>query len=153
MISLLLFASAYMKRSSSHKNSNCKQQLSDALQMIAMLDQTVMSLQQANQDLIEGHIQKDRVIAERDQTVTTLLTKQKLDEQTIAALEDKNHQNNQLIDKLNNIVSEQLLRLEKNKSELFDCKMLRYQWMQLRKMIYGRRSEKRYITAPPRRSC
>ena len=27
--------------------------------------------------------------------------------------------------------------------------MLRYQWMQLRKMIYGRRSEKRFITELP----
>ena len=145
----MLFASAYMKRSSSHKKSNCNQQLSDALQLIAMLEQTVMSLQQANQDLIQGHIQKDRIISERDQTVTTLLTEQKLDAQTIVALEDKNHQNDLLIDKLNNIVKEQLHHLEKNKSELFDYKMLRYQWMQLRKMIYGRRSEKRYITAPP----
>ena len=145
----MLFASAYMKRSSSHKNNNCEQQLSDALQLIVMLEQTVMSLQQANQDLIQGHIQKDRIIAERDQTVTTLLTKQQLDKQTIVALEDKNNQNDLLIDKLNNIVKEQLHQLEKNKSELFDYKMLRYQWMQLRKMIYGRRSEKRYITAPP----
>lgn len=149
MICLLLFASAYMKRSSSHKNSNCKQQLSDALQLIATLEQMVMSLQQSNQDLIQGHIEKDMIIAERDQTVITLQAKQKLDKQTIEALEEKNQQNAILIDKLNNVVSEQLHRLEKNKSELFDYKMLRYQWMQLRKMIYGRRSEKHYITAPP----
>lgn len=148
MICLLLFAAAYMKRSSSHKNSNHKQQLSDALQMISMLEQTVMSLQQVNQDLIQEHIQKDRIIAERDETVATLLTNQKLDAQTIASLEDKNRQSDLLIDKLNNIVREQLHRLEKNKRELFDYKMLRYQWMQLRKMIYGRRSEKRFLTVP-----
>ncbi|HUQ65409.1 MAG TPA: IS66 family transposase [Flavitalea sp.] len=135
-----------MKRSSSHNKSNCSQLLSDARQLIAMLEQTVMSLQQANVDLIDGHVQKDRIIADQDETITTLLTRQKLDEQTIASLEEKNNQNNLLIDKLNSIVREQHVRLEKNKTELFEYKMLRYQWMQLRKMIYGRSSEKRYIT-------
>ncbi|AEV99634.1 hypothetical protein Niako_3319 [Niastella koreensis GR20-10] len=90
-----------MKRSSSYKNSNCKLQLSEALQLIAMLEQTVMSLQQANQDLIQAHIEKDMIIAERDQTVITLLAKQNLDKQTISAQEEKNQQNALLIDNLN----------------------------------------------------
>ncbi|WP_179091268.1 hypothetical protein [[Flexibacter] sp. ATCC 35208] len=138
-----------MKRSSSHKATDCQLQLSAALQMIAMLKQPVMSLQQANQNLLESHIQKDIIITDRDQTITTLLTKQKLDAQTIVSLEEKNQQHILLIGKLYNVVSEQLNRLQKNKGDLFDYKMLRYQWMQLRKMIYGRRSEKRFITAAP----
>ncbi|OMP74613.1 hypothetical protein BW716_34450 [[Flexibacter] sp. ATCC 35208] len=147
MICFLLFAYVNMKRSSSHKATDCQLQLSAALQMIAMLEQSVMSLQQANQNLVESHIQKDIIITDRDQTITTLLTKQKLDAQTIVSLEEKNQQHILLIGKLNNVVSEQLNRLQKNKGDLFDYKMLRYQWMQLRKMIYGRRSEKRFITA------
>jgi len=146
MIFLLLFAPAYMKPSSPHKNSDCAQQLSAAVQMIAMLEQTVMSLQQSNEDLIQGHREKDIIIAQRDQTITTLLTRQKIDQQTITALEEKDLQNKILIGKLNNVVSEQLLRLQKNKGEIFDYKMLRYQWMQLKKMIWGRKSEKRHIT-------
>ncbi|OQP49883.1 hypothetical protein A4D02_27795 [Niastella koreensis] len=66
-----------------------------------MLEQTVMSLQQANQDLIQAHIEKDMIIAERDQTVITLLAKQNLDKQTISAQEEKNQQNALLIDNLN----------------------------------------------------
>ncbi|WPQ63349.1 IS66 family transposase [Chitinophaga sancti] len=133
-----------MKRTSSHPANDCQLQLKSALQMIAQLEQTVMSQQQANQALTEENIRKDRIIADRDQAITALQAVQKINQQTITVLEEKNRQHIVIIDKLNNVVREQLLRLQKNKSDLFDYKMLRYQWMQLKKMIYGRKSEKRY---------
>jgi transposase len=136
-----------MKRSSHISSTNdCQQQLAEAQQLIAMLQQTVMSQQEALQAAHEQHHQDETTIAGLNNTVATLQTEKALDKQTIASLAKQNEQQEVIIHKQEAVIAEQVKRLQKSKSDQFDYKLLRYQWMQLRKMIYGRKSEKRFIT-------
>ncbi len=88
MICLLLFAPAYMKRSSPQKNNDCQQQLSATLQLNAMLMETINNLQQSNQDLIEENRRKDNINAEQASVMAIMQAKEQLSQQTIIALED-----------------------------------------------------------------
>jgi antitoxin component of MazEF toxin-antitoxin module len=121
---------------------DCTRQSAGKDSVIGMLQQQLMQLVNERQSLYQRLDEQQTQIANQQ----VVLEQQ---QQTIGGQAEKLAQQQIIIGEQNTLITSQQKELNKNKQELFWCNGLRYQLKELKKMMYGIRSEKRHQLTEP----
>ena len=141
MVWLLWAVTGYMKPAARH---NYKSLYQDCIRQSAGKDSVVGVLQQQLMQLVNERQSLHQQLDEQQVQIANQQLVLEQQQHMILGQGEKLAQQQTIIQELNTLITTQQKELDKNKQELFWFNGLRYQLKEIKKMMYGIRSEKRH---------